>query len=99
MVHKDQLLSDGFLNFAITVTQEAHQITCEVEGDLIEAVSQELSLNLKPQSFAQFKSEYETIIIFPNKIFKFAPKDATTKQKVIDYAQTLGIPEAQLAKI
>ena len=102
IITPEALLSDSVLNFAVSQrTDPAHpgRVLFELESDLALAVSEELSHTLKPASWASLRCEYETMLIFPNKIFKFPPTDVVTKQKALDYGTSLGISNQELTSI
>lgn len=107
----ESLLSDSVLNFVDQKAKETAELadpaadqpkmvtilTIEVGDDLVGAVADEISRNLKPGHwYADIGNEYEKTIIFPNKLFKFTPKETEKRQKAIDYAQSLRIPESQI---
>ena len=108
----ESLLSDSVLNFVdITMRETAdltdptgdqpkavNVLTFEVGDDMASAVSDEISRNLRAgQWYADMATEYEKIVIFPNKIFRFAPKEVDKRQKALDFAKSLHIPESQIA--
>lgn len=97
---KESLLDEAFLLFVTNIKEENGVITYMVGDDMMPAVAEEISKALKPRGwFGEIEDEYVKLVIFPNKIFKFSPKDATAKQKVIEYGKSLGVPEVQLAKL
>ncbi len=96
-VIKGSLLDEAFLNFADAEKEAGGLITFEVGDEMVASVAEEMSKSLKSgASYGVIKNEFERMIIFPNKIFKYSVKDAVTRQKAVDYGKTLGIPEVQL---
>ena len=107
----ESLLSDSVLNFVDVKTRETADltdptadqpktvniVTFEVGDDMAGAVSDEISRNLRSgQWYADMATEYEKVVIFPNKIFRFAPKEIDKRQKAFDFAKSLHIPESQI---
>jgi len=96
-VRADCLLSDSAFNFIDKQNTENGDIVFEVEDDMALAVAEEMSINFKPgANIAVVKNEYDTLVAFPNKIFRFTPKEPERRQKALDYAKTLSIPEAKI---
>jgi len=95
-VHADNLLSDSILNF-VDVKAQTPAIVFEVGDDMVLAVAEELSRTLKPgKHLAVIGHEYEKMVIFPGKIFRFTPKEVEKRQKALDYAKSVGISESQI---
>lgn len=107
----ESLLSDSVLNFVEVKTRETAEltnptpdqpktvniITFEVGDDLAGAVADEISRNLKTGPwYADMGTEYEKVVIFSNKIFRFTPKEIDKRQKAFDFAKSLHIPESQI---
>ena len=107
----ESLHDESVLNFVDDVKREHAQmidalpdqaktvsiITFAVREELAGAVVDELSRLIKPSHwYADVKHEFDVYVIFPNKIFRFMPKEADKRQKAVDYAKTLGIPESQI---
>lgn len=96
-VPNDSLSSDSVFNF-IRVLSRDKETSFEVEEDLALAVAEEISRTLKPGSrFATVRNEYDTIVAFVNKLFRFAPNEKERRQKAVDYAKTLGIKETEIS--
>jgi hypothetical protein len=107
----ESLISDSVLNFveikaretaelADPLTDQPKQVTIitfEIGDDMASAVVEEISRNLKSGHwYADVAYEFDKYVIFPNKIFRFAPKETEKRQKAFDYAKSLGIPESQI---
>lgn len=92
-VSKDALLSEAMLNF-VDIKKHEPVIAFEVGDDMALAVAEEISKSLKAgANVAVLGHEYEKIVVFPGKVFRFAPKEAERRQKALDYAKSIGIPE------
>ncbi len=107
----ESLLSDSVLNFVDVKHRETAElidalpdqskevtiVVFECGDDMAAAVAEEISRHLRPNHwYADIRQEYDTFVIFPNKIFRFAPKETEKHQKAVDYAKSLGIPESQI---
>lgn len=107
----ESLLSDSVLNFVTVTSRETAElvdalpdqpkqvtiVVFEVGDDMASAVAEEISRHLNSRHwYADLRHEYEIFVIFPNKIFRFAPKETEKHQKAIEYAKSLGIPESQI---
>ena len=71
-------------------------ISFTVTDEMALAVADEFSRLLKTGWYADFGHEFDRYVIFPGKVFHFAPKEIEKKQKAIEYGKTLGIPASQL---
>jgi hypothetical protein len=107
----ESLLSDAVFNFVDIKARETAELTdpttdqpksvtvisFEVGDDMAAAVADEVSRTMLAGSwYADISHEYERIIIFRNKVVRFAPKETEKRQKAFDYAKSLGIPESQI---
>ncbi len=107
----ESLISDSVLNFVEIKTRETAEladaladqpkqvtiITFEIGDDLASAVVEEISKNLRSGHwYADVAYEFDKYVIFPNKVFRFTPKETEKKQKAVEYAKSLGIPESQI---
>jgi hypothetical protein len=107
----ESLLSDSVLNFVDVKNRETADltdpladqaptvtvITFKIGDDMASAVADEISRNLKAKYwYADISHEYEKIVIFQNKVVRFAPKETEKRQKAFDYAKSLTIPESQI---
>ena len=108
----ESLMSDSVLNFVEVKSRETADLTdptadqpksvtvltFEVGDDMASAVADELSRNLKAGHwYADMGTEYEKIVVFPSKIFRYATKEVDKHQKAVAYAKSLHIPESQIA--
>ena len=90
-------LKKPLTNHSTSQPAEVHIVSFTVADDMAPAVADELSRLLKPGHwYADFGNEYDKYVIFPGKIFHFAPKETDKKQKAQEYGRSLGIPESQL---
>jgi len=72
-------------------------VTFTVADEMAPAVVDELSRLLKTGHwYADVRNEFDVFVVFPNKVFHFMPKETDKKQKVLEYAKTLSIPEGQI---
>jgi len=107
----DSLISDSVLNFVEIKARETAEladaladqskqvtiVTFEIGDDMVSAVAEEISKNLKSGHwYADISHEFDKFVIFPNKIFRFTPKEIEKRQKAVDYAKSLHIPESQI---
>jgi len=95
LVTSDKLISDSVFNFVLSQSPDARpgitQFTAP--ADLAPAISEELSRQLQAGGYGVLESDFERIVVFSHKIFKFYPQDAQWQQKVADYAASLNIAD------
>lgn len=107
----ESLISDSVLNFVEIKARETADladpladqpkqvtiVTFEIGDDMASAVVEEVSKNLKSGHwYGDVAHEFDKFVVFPNKVFRFTPKEVEKRQKAIDYAKSLGIPESQI---
>ena len=49
-----------------------------------------------PGWYADFRSETETVVVFPNQVFRYARGDSAARAEAAAFGRALGIPESQL---
>lgn len=77
--------------------EDKTEVQFEVNGDLAPAVVTELSERLKNgPRYAVLKNADEVNVVYPNKIFTYYPDDNESRQKAIDYGQSLMISAEEL---
>ncbi len=97
---KDSLLDEAFLNFVSITKEDPPCLYFTVGEDFVASVAEEISKSLKPRGWcAQIENEYSKLVIFPNKILKFAPTDAAARGKAIEYGKSLGLSDIQMKGI
>lgn len=107
----ESLHDESVLNFAENVKREHAQMidalpdqpasvtiaTFTVRDEMAPAIVDELSRLLKAGHwYADVRNEFDMFVIFPGKVFHFTPKELDKRQKALDYAKTLAIPESQV---
>lgn len=107
----ESLISDSILNFVEVKSRDTAElvdalpdqpkeiniIVFEVVDEMAGAIADELSRTLKSGHwYADVSHEFDKFVVFPNKIFRFTPKEVDKRQKALDYAKSLGIPESQI---
>lgn len=108
----ESLHDESVLNFADAVSREVADlvdalpdqsqqvtvVTLTVRDEMAPAIADELSRALKsPHWYADVCHEFDCYIVFPGKVFHYAPKEVDKRQKAFEYAKSLGIPESQIA--
>ncbi len=68
----------------------------ELESNQIDEVAKQLSRAIKPKWYAHFYNSDCFVVIFPEKVFSFARKDAKARQEVEEYGISWGIPAHQM---
>lgn len=72
-------------------------IEFEASADDSDALAQRLSKDLdSPGWYANWYSDTEAVVVFPEKIFRYKRGDKSGRQAAKTYARHCGVPEAQL---
>jgi hypothetical protein len=69
----------------------------EIEDDDAPRIAQAFADVLtQPGWYADFRSDAETYVVFPGRVFRYARGDETGRAEAQTYGRTLGVPEKQL---
>ncbi|PIR87625.1 MAG: hypothetical protein COU10_03590 [Candidatus Harrisonbacteria bacterium CG10_big_fil_rev_8_21_14_0_10_45_28] len=96
-VKKDSLKDEGFLNFATSLKDEGGILVFEVEDEFASSIIIEMSEELRSgANFGVVKSEYQTNVVFPEKVFTFDKSNPEEREKMIKYGGSLSISPKEL---
>jgi hypothetical protein len=73
-------------------------VSFEAADASVDQLAEKLAAVIEPRHgwYCDFHSDSEVIVVFAQRIFRYFRGDGVARKRVVEYARSLGVPEAQL---